>query len=173
MKEYRRLIFIMVMVILLLRPLIARMTDKSIYRGPWYAVKVPQGWNSRSEDNTIYFTTPDTNILTGNPEAVFSIFSQKSKGALFIEDLFDEVQASLAKSGAIIRKKGEIKIDKQLSKWILFELQDPPAVILTFFIVDDFNRLTRIQFVSHPNDFSKYRPQFEAFKDSLKFKSIF
>lgn len=173
MKEFRNLIFFLVIILVGLRPFIARMTDKSVYRGPWYTVAVPKGWTTKTETDTVYFTTPDQNVLTGMPEATFSIYSYRSKGALFIENLFPDVLGTLIESQASILKKGEIKVDNQISKWVLYETQYPPLMTLSFFIVDDFNRLTRIQFMTHPNDFTKYRPAFEAFKDSLKFKKIF
>lgn len=173
MQEYRKLIFILVIVFVALRPIINYLTDKSIYRGSWYSVKVPKGWNSKFEKNTIYFSTPDDNVLTGMPNAIFSIYAFKSTGALFLDTLFEEVMQSLMKTDGQILKKGEIMIDGQVAKWVLFQNETPPTTILTFFMVDDFNRLTKIQFITHPRDFAKYRPEFEKWRETFKFKKTF
>jgi len=64
-------------------------------------------------------------------------------------------------------------VDGIVSKWVLFQNETPPLTIMTFYIVDDFNRLTRIQFMTHPRDFGRYRTLFESFKESLKYKKLF
>lgn len=173
MKQYRRLIFILVIVLVGLRPLIARLTDRSVFRGPWYTVAVPQGWERKIEEDTVSFIAPDENIMTGMPEAVFSIYTKKSSGALFLETLMEEVMTALSQMNGRLLDQGEIMIDGQVSKWVLFLNEEPQIMMLSFYIVDDFNRLTRIQFVTTPRDFKKHRQEFERFKESLRFKKLF
>ncbi|MEW5895604.1 MAG: hypothetical protein AB1650_07605, partial [Candidatus Omnitrophota bacterium] len=124
------------------------------------------------EDDEVIFKSPGKDYL-GNPEAIFSIYGYQSKGALFMDIFFPEVLESLQTQNGKLLQHGEIKIDELVSNWILFRYNDPKWIIWTFYVIDDFNRLTKIQMMTKPDDFDKYRPVFEKFKDSVKFKKVF
>jgi hypothetical protein len=151
-----------------------KLFDKSVHRGPWFTIKVPEGWEKQiQEDGEVMFLSPDVDYLNQRPEAIFSVFAKQSEGSLFIEDFFIQVQESLMKEKGRILKQGDIPIDGIRAKWVLFQYDEPDLVTMTFYIVDDWNRLTQIQYVAKSSLFDRYRPQFEQFKDSLKIKKLF
>ncbi|MDP2652861.1 MAG: hypothetical protein Q8Q08_02395 [Candidatus Omnitrophota bacterium] len=172
MIEPKKMVIFFVILIVGVNILKEKMFDESVHRGGWYTVVKPVGWNERKEENEIIFESPETSVMTGMPEAIFSIYSVKATGALFLEDLFGEVMASLRQLKGKVLDKGQLKIDNQDARWVLFFHRDPDLFILTFYIADDFNRLTKIQFISTPEKFPSYRSQFEAFKNSIRFKKI-
>lgn len=147
--------------------------DPTVHRTQWYSVKVPEGWKKEISQDEVLFISPEKNIFTEVPEAFFSIYAKKAEGALFLDDIMIQVMESLHQMNGEVLKHGEIKVDGQVSKWVLFHNTDPDLVILTFYITDDFNRLFKIQFSSNPKKFKQYRPIFEEFKNSFKFKQIF
>lgn len=166
-------IIVSIITIFLIKLTINSIFDKSIHKGPFYKVKVPVGWQKEVQEDEVSFYSPDTVFMTGQPEAIFSIYAIQSKGALFIENVMTDVVGQLNHTPGKILDQGEIKIDRYVSKWILFRSDSPKLVMMMFFVVDDFNRLTRIQYTTVPEKFKDYRPAFEAFKDSIKFKGLF
>jgi len=172
-KQYRPVLFKFAILVLILKFGIAHFMDQSVHKTKWYQVDVPEGWTKKVSGDEVAFISPDENILTGMPDAIFSIFGEKSTGSLFLGDIIIEVIEQYLKMDGKIVNRGEIKIDGLVAKWILFRNADPDLMIMTFFMVDDFNRLIRIQFTTGAKDFQKFRPIFEKFKDSLKFKKLF
>lgn len=171
MDDLKTKILILALVIFGARFVAGRVYDPQIYRGPWYSVRFPEGWEKQVEGDEVFFRSPEKDYL-GNPNAIFSIYGFQSRGALFLEDFFPEALAGLAKQNGKILNQGEIKIDDHISKWVLFRNEKPKWIIWTFYIVDDYNRLTKIQFLTKPDDFAKYRPIFEAFKDTIKIRGF-
>lgn len=166
-------VIIAVIAIFALRLMVHRIFDPTVHKTDFYKVKVPEGWKKEVEESEVRFLSPAKNPDTGQPEATFSIFGYKSTQALFLEDLIGEVVQSIKQANGQIRDQGEILISGIVSKWILYENSDPPLLMLSFFMVDDFNRLIRIQYITSPEKFKDYRPQFEAWKDSIEFKKLF
>ena len=154
------------------RAIIQTFFDKSVHRGPWYNVNVPVGWEKTVDGEQVTFTSPEKDVFTEAPLAIFTIYAKKSTGALFIEDLMIEIIESLPKLGAELIDKGEIKIDNQISKWVLYRHKESEMVVLSFFMVDDFNRLTKLEMVTTTKKFTQYKPEFEKFKASFKFTGI-
>jgi hypothetical protein len=150
-----------------------KLFDKSVYRGMWVTVKVPPGWEKQIHGEEVMFVSPDMDYINQRPEAIFSVYAKQSPGALFLEDFIIEVQESLMKEKGKILQQGDITLDGIHAKWILFQYDEPDLVMMTFYIVDDWNRMTRLQYITKSSLFSKYRPQFEQFKDSLKIKKLF
>jgi len=171
-ESLRSKIIILAVIIFVVRLITSHIYDPSIHRGAWYKVKVPEGWKKEAREDEVFFYSPQKDYL-GNSEAIFSIYGFKSRGALFMDLFFPDVLGNLAQQNGKILNQGEIKIDTQISKWVLFRSYDPDWIIWSFFIIDEFNRLTKIQFLTRPEHFKKYRTVFEAFKDSIKFKQFF
>jgi len=172
-KQYKGILFKFAILVLVLKFAIAYFMDQSVHKTKWYQVDVPEGWSKKVDGEETAFIAPDENILTGMPDAVFSVYGEKSTGSLFLGEVIMEVIQQYQKMDGKIINRGEIKIDDLVAKWILFRNEDPDLMVMTFFIVDDFNRLIRIQFTTGANDFNKFRPIFEKFKESLKFKKLF
>ncbi len=143
--------------------------DKTVYRGPWYQVTVPVGWSKTVKDDEVIFSSPEKDLFTEIPDATFSVYAKKSTGALFIEDVITEVLEALPKVNAELIDKGEFKIAGVISKWVLFYQKETNLTVLTFYFVDDFNRLTKIELVTTTRRFTQYQPEFEKFKSSFKF----
>ncbi len=163
---------IMLGVVLLIARLIAgHIYDPSIYRGPWYTVKIPLGWTAEKQEDEVLFKSPEQGMF-GSPLAVFSIYGYQSRGALFLDMFFPEVLANLQQQNVEILSQGQIKIDNQIASWVLCRNKDPEWIIWSFYVVDDYNRLTKVQFMTKPEDFKRYRPVFEQFRDTIKIKGF-
>ncbi len=172
-KKLINIVIILFLVAFGVRYIIKNLHDPTVYKGSWYTVKIPEGWQKRQEKDEVLFISPEVDVLTDTPYAIFSIYTKAAQGALFIEDYMQQVFEMLSQANGQIVDKGEIKVDEEIAQWVLFHQHEPALVYLTFYVVDDYNRLTRIQFVSTPNKFQKYREEFEKFKGSLKFKRLF
>lgn len=171
MDDLKTKIIFLAMIIFSARIIAARVYDPSIYRGPWYSARIPAGWEKKVEGDEVFFRSPDKDYL-GNPNAIFSIYGFQSRGALFLEDFFPEILQNLAQQPGKILDHGEIMIDRQISRWTLFRTEKPKWIIWTFYVVDDYNRLTKIQLMTKPEDFQKYRPVFEIFKNSIRIQGF-
>ncbi len=171
MGDFKSKVILLAVFIFVLRLIAGHIYDPTMYRGPWYRVKIPEGWKKEVKDDEVFFTSPGKDFL-GNPHAIFSIYGFQSKGALFMEDFFPEVMDGLLRQDGEVLQHGEIKVDEQISRWVLFRNHDPEWIIWTFYVIDDYNRLTKIQMMTKPDDFTQYRPIFEQFKDSIKFRGF-
>ena len=166
-------VIIAVVVIFIMRLMVYHIFDPTIHKTDFYKTKIPKGWKKEIQENEVLFHSPAKNPKTGQSEAVFSIFGYKSRDALFLEDMIEEVMQSYQQANGRIRDKGQVLFGGTVSTWILYENIEPPLFIMSFFMVDDFNRLIRIQYVTSPEKFKEYRPQFEAWKDGIEFKKLF
>jgi hypothetical protein len=171
MDDLKSKIFFFAVAIFLVRIIAGHFYDPTIYRGQWYSVKILEGWSKEVKDDEVFFKSPEKDFL-GNPEAIFSIYGFQSRGALFMDLFMPEVFESLAKQDGKVLQHGEVKIDEVVADWILFKNNDPKWIIWTFYAIDDHNRLTKIQMMAKPENFDKYRPVFEQFKDTIRFKKI-
>ena len=172
MDDFKTKILVLALMIFTARAVATYVYDPTLYRAEWYSVRTPPGWERKLEDDEVFFRSPAKDYL-GNPEAIFSIYGYKSKGALFMDMFFPDVLENLAKQNGKLLQQGEIKIDDIISNWTLFRYNEPKWIIWTFYVIDDFNRLTKIQMMAKPEHFDKYRSTFESFKDTIKFKKIF
>ncbi|MFP4472659.1 MAG: hypothetical protein ACLFPX_02140 [Candidatus Omnitrophota bacterium] len=164
-------ILVLVLIIFAARAAVHNLHDPFRYKGPWYTVNRPVGWKVEEVENEVLFKSPKTRGAV--PEAIFSIYGIKPEQAIFMEDFFAEVLEQLRYQKGELLDKGQIEIDGQVSHWTLFKNRTPPLAILTFYTVDDFNRLTKIQYIAPYQTFDDYREKFDAFKDSFQFKGIF
>ena len=99
-------------------------------------------------------------------------YAEKQKGALFIEDFWPEVIASLGRENGEILSTGEELIDGQGSHWVLFRYHRPEIAVVSLYIADDFNRLTIIRFVGSLKTFQDYGKLFDEFKKSIRLKGF-
>ncbi len=144
--------------------------DRSIVKGESFSVKVPSGWHVKKDQHEVTLTANETDLVTDMPVAIFSIYAEKQKGALFMEDFFPEVLASLGHENGTILGTGAELIDGQSAQWVLFRYNKPEIAVITLYIADDYNRLTRIQYVATLKKFKEYGKLFDEFKKSIHLK---
>ncbi len=164
------LIILLILFVVGIRTFAPRLFDKTIVRGESFSVKAPEGWHVKKDKHEVTLTSAETDPLTEMPVAIFSIYAEKQKGALFMDDLFPEILASMQKEDGEILGTGAELIDEQTAKWILFRYNKPEIAVITLYIADDYNRLTRIQYVAIHKKFKEYGKFFDAFKKSIKLK---
>ena len=122
MDDFKTKILFLAGIIFAARLVAGHIYDPSIHRGPWYSVRVPEGWEKQVDGDEVFFRSPSKDYL-GNPEAIFSIYGFQSRGALFLDLFFEEVMQNLATQNGKVLQQGEIKIDNQISKWVLFRTE--------------------------------------------------
>ncbi len=164
------LIIFIVLIVVGVRTFAPRLFDRSIVKGESFSVKVPEGWHVKKEKHEITLTAPETDPLTEMPVAIFSIYAEKQKGALFMEDLFPELLGSLQHENGEVLGSGVERIDGQTAQWILFRYNKPEIAMIVLYVADDYNRLTRIQYVAIHKKFKEYGKLFDEFKKSIKLK---
>jgi len=167
------IIIVVVCVLFLIKDKIVAHFDPAIHRADYYTVRAPDGWTKTVEKEEVVWVCPDKELFSNMPEAIFSIYATKPKIPLFLEDVFFDAVSEVKRANGRILDKGEIKIQNALSNWVLFVNEDPKLVILTFYLIDDYNRFIRIQYISHPKAFKKYRETFEKFKSTLQLRKMF
>lgn len=153
--------------------ILTRLFDKSIYKGFGYSIVVPPGWEQKKVDNeTVMFICPEKDPLDESSLALISFFSKRIEGALWMDDYIRDVKESLRDQGLKIIEKGQIKMSGQIAQWILYRNSNPDLLVLTFYIIDDFNRLFRIQYVTKPEYFAYYRQLFERVRESFRINML-
>ncbi len=166
-------LLIIVVVLFFVRVVIKHFYNPTIYSGDYYKVKIPLGWEMKEKGEEVMFLSPEKDEYTGAPQAIFSLSGLKSKGALFEEDFFPEVLEELAHTPGKLIDNGDIAItDKVTGKYTLFETKDPVYVILTIYIIDEFNRLTKLQYLAKPEFHTTYLQDFYEFKGGLKIRGL-
>jgi len=171
MEDLKTKFIFLIIIIFAVRLMMNHIYDPTLHRGPWYKVRIPDGWTKEVEEDEVFFKSPAKDYL-GNPEAIFSIYGYQSRGALFMDLFFPDVISSLAKQNGKLLQHGQVKIDGVVSNWTLFRHHEPELIIWTFYSIDDHNRLTKTQMICKPDHFAAYRPVFDTFKDNIKFKSF-
>jgi len=151
------------------------------YKGKGYYVDIPVGWKKvKKQKGAVYpegvavvmFVPKGTDLKKGEPDAYISIFTKKLTSAVWIEDEFPNILASVRSSGYQIMDKGDIKIGGEISKWMVYRDEKTPALVLEFYIITDANVFYKIQYSAHPDKFNELRKSFEELKESFKFKFI-
>lgn len=164
------LIIILILVIVGLKTFAPKLFDRQIVKGESFSARTPAGWTVKKDKHEITFISFETDIMTGMPVAIFSIYAEKQKGALFMDDLWPELLESMKRENGQIVTTGVELIDRQQAKWILFRYNQPEIAAISLYIADDFNRLTRIQFVASHKKFKEYGKVFDDFKKSIELK---
>lgn len=154
----------------------------TVHKGNGYSMIPPPGWEeikekrgvrpvlaSADKPEVVTFITPERDLITGVPEASLSILTVKLSQPTWMEDEFPSLLEALAKAGNQIKDHGQIKIDTMISWWVFYEEPKTSLLSLEFYMVNDINRLYKIQFSTDPDGFGKYRQAFEAAKDSIRF----
>ncbi len=154
----------------------------NVYKGNGYSIVPPAGWVKIKQPRTVgsgmgsaekpdiaTFVTPEKTATEEAPEASLSILTVKLGQPVWMEDEFPTILSSLAMTGGRIINKGQIKIDTLISWWVLYEDPQTSLLQLEFYMVNDLNRLFKIQYAARADAFPKHRPAFEAAKDSIKF----
>lgn len=172
-RRYPPIIFIaLVLAVVGIKTFAPRLFDRSIVRNESFSVKVPEGWHVKKTRTDVTVTAPETDDITEMPVAIFSIYAEKQKGALFMEDFWPEVLASMARENGEILSTGEELIDGQSAHWVLFRYHRPDIAVVSLYIADDFNRLTIIRFVGSLKTFKEYGKLFGQFKKSIRLKGF-
>ena len=156
----------------------------NVYKGKGYSMVPPPGWvemkdvkgvrammESAEKPEIVTFVTPERIAGTDIPEASLSILTVKLANPTWMEDEFPLIVEALSKAGYRIRTKGQIQIDTLISWWVLYDDPRTALLQLEFYMVNDINRLYKIQFTTGAENFKKHRPVFEAAKDSIKFSA--
>jgi len=167
-------LLVIVVILFTVRVLIKHFYNPSIYKGEYYKIKIPAGWEMKEKGEEVMFLSPEKDEYSGAPQAIFSIYGYKSKGALFEEDFFPEVLDELSRTPGKLIDSGSITVSEGvIAKYTLFETRDPKYVLLTIYIIDDFNRLTKLQYLAKPEFHKTYLQAFYDFKSGLKIKGFF
>lgn len=189
MDGFKKILFLFIFFVVLIKfVILPYMNDSMHYRGFTFRVDVPAGWKKYKDEN--FKKEPDTEILvlvpdlpadenldfealkTGKPpepktKIIFT--SRKLPNPMWIEDEFPQILETIAKFGNTIMDKGEIKINNQLFKWVIFNNRKGDKLSLNFYAITDNARIYTVELLTPPAEFNKYRPGFEKAKGSLKF----
>ena len=178
-KTFYKFILCFFIAIFVIRFGMSELAKSNKYNGFGFTLRIPDGWEKISDikkdrDNRkVIFGTVEKNQLTGRPVAFISILSSQMEQVLWIEDEFPKVIRSLAKAQLKILKKGDIKIDKQIAKWVLYDDIKADLVNLEMYMITDSKLFVRLTFAGDPINFNKRRTEFEKLKESFKFKFLF
>jgi len=150
------------------------------YKGKGFKIRIPEGWTKIIIDkDAVYPQGTDfielvpkgTNLELGPPLAIISVLSTRLETPIWIEDEFPDIVQSIRDAGHAVKDKGEIKIDEKTASWIVYlAASTPPALVLEFYIVTDNGTFIKLQYSADPDYFKQYRPYFEQFRESFKFR---
>jgi len=171
-KNNRKIPFLSVLILLILTLMMsACVKGAKRHKAKGYSYLAPVNWIkvenkkkksvfSRFDSNVseiVQYVTKAENRITGRPEAKITLYSTKLFQATWIEDEFPLIVIALKKSGYKILKKGVIKLDGRVTRWILFRDKKASEINLEFYLIDDTNQLIKFQFSAHPEAFDVYR----------------
>ena len=152
------------------------------YVGMAYSIKTPLGWIMKKDEGDpgifmtnynsmgrILFETPERRAGTDIPVATITIVEAKLKTPAWLDDLFPEVLQALPQMRAEIKQKGEIKMDGQISKWVLYKIPKSKDLSLEFYLADEKTGIFKLVYSSSPEGFMKYRKDFESMRDTFLF----
>ena len=153
------------------------------HKGKGYYVKIPVGWTKIKKEKGVVFPQGvefvqfipkgvDPEIVP--PAATISIYSKKLTTPIWIEDEFSDMVQSLREAGYEVKDKGKIKMDDQISGWVVYYDQKANVLNLEFYIVSENNLFFKIQYSAKPDKFQENRHSFEELRNSFKFRfSVF
>lgn len=152
------------------------------HKGDGYKIKFPAGWVLDTKHSTkeelfsttqkaeqITYATQEINPATNKPAASMSMYTNKLAQAAWMADEFPGILAGMEAQGIKILQKGEIKIDKRIHKWVLYKNPYDGTLNFEFYFIDDSNYFYKLSLTTYPEYFDKYRPAFEASKETLKY----
>jgi len=153
--------------------------EAKTHKGKGYFVKIPEGWTRvKKEKGVAYpqgvefvqFIPKGVDLEIEQPKATISIYSKKLTTPIWIEDEFPDIILSLRRAGYEIKDKGEIKLGKLISSWVVYYDRKAHVLNLEFYMVSENNMFFKIHFFADPDNFQKSRPALEELKDSFKFR---
>lgn len=182
-KLFGALVKFVVIVVVIRFVVFGGLFDSGVYKGEGYSFMPPAGWkkikekknmrammDSKEKPDVVTFVTPETVVEEGIelPAAAISVLVVKLSAPTWMEDEFPSLVKELARAGYKIIDKGQIEISAQVFHWVFY--QDPQTywVNLEFYMVNDVNKLFKVQFTSSPEAFKTYRPDFEKSRDTIK-----
>ena len=154
------------------------------HKGIGYSIKYPLGWKKIKEESDlgVFVTaTIDKNVATfipseidstataGKPGATVIVASAKLSDPSWIEDLWPDIMAAIIRSGVKVIDKGEIKIEKQIAKWVLFQERAAKIWHLEFYFTDEKNGFYKIMYIAEPRAFDPHRKTFEEGRSPFQF----
>ncbi len=131
-------------------------------------VEPPFNMKSKFSPFNVVYACPEEDPNTFLPAATIGVYRIKPDRQLWLADDFPDLVNMFAESGFEILDKGEILIDDQISKWVVYRDNERSRIKLEFFVVNDNNVLYRIQYSTSDDKFAQYRPDFEATKSTIK-----
>ena len=153
----------------------------NFFKGQSFTFQHPAGWvkeeremyppfdlKSRTKKFYIAFDCPEKDPQTGQAVASISFFVIKPTMQVWLEDQFAELIQMFASNGFEVLDRGEIKIDDQISNWIVYRDPQNHTLNLEFYVVNDNNILFRIQYSAREDKFAFYRQTFEVARNSIK-----
>jgi hypothetical protein len=159
----------------------------NIFKSDWhtgdgYKIKFPAGWvldktqsskvdffSTTYKPEQIAYSTQERNGTTDRPAATISMYTNKLAQAMWIQDEFPGMIAAMKAQGLQVKQKGEIKVDNRIHEWVLYKNPSNGTLTMEFYQVDDSNFIYKLSFITYPQYFDKYRPDFEAAKATLKY----
>ncbi|MBU0467906.1 MAG: hypothetical protein KKD07_08650 [Candidatus Omnitrophica bacterium] len=159
--------------------------DSVTYKGTGYTINFPTGWKTTKEelvDIGVYFVSvEDKDVVTfypegflnpesGQPEVHMTIASGKLASPAWIQDLWPDIVKAIIDSKVRLIDKGEIKINGQISKWVLFLENGNKKWRLEFYVCDEKNGFIKIIYAADQKEFAEYRKVFEDSKETFLFK---
>lgn len=169
-------------VVLCLKVLASSSLFKSnFYKGHGYTFVPPAGWEkvkdprgvspvfeAADKPEVVMFAVHDKIPNTDTPVASMAVLTVKLANPTWLEDDFPTLIDALVKAGYRLIDKGQLKIDDNVFWWVFYQDQESSLVSFEFYMVNDINRLYKIQYTATPDAFKQYRPAFEASKGTLK-----
>ncbi|MCD4780680.1 MAG: hypothetical protein K8S27_09065 [Candidatus Omnitrophica bacterium] len=157
-----------------------------LYRGEGFSISCPDGWDkmdkkekyniptgvflNENDYDTVTCFLPSEQVKEGTRPTYLSAFATQTYAPYWIEDIFPQVMDVLIKTpGYVILDKGELKVDEQVSRWVLYDVKKEETVYLEFFMVDERNGFFKLRYQADYDKFKKFRPAFETFRDSFAF----
>lgn len=145
------------------------------FKGFGISCVIPQGWEKSDQKidlvdtRGVVFVTKEKNSETQMPKGIISIIGVKPQQAIWVEDEFPNFVSQIEQSGAEILDKGEIKVDDEISKWVVFYEKEQDILNIEFYVNNESGIFYRITYSAEYETFNLRRPEFETLKDSIKF----
>lgn len=156
----------------------------SVHKGYGYSFVPPAGWErvkdprgvspvfeAADKPEVVMFAVPEKVPNTDTPVASMAVLTVKLAKPTWLEDDFPTLIDALVRAGYRLIDKGQLKIDNNIFRWVFYEDTGSSLVKFEFYMVNDINRLYKIQYTAAPNAFKQYRPAFEASKNTIKFSA--
>ncbi len=154
---------------------------RNLYRAMSFSFVYPEGWKkvhremsppfgmkAKSKPYFIAFDCPEADPDSGEAVASLSFYVVKLTQQIWLEDEFPSIAETFTMSGYEVLDRGEIMIDEQISKWLVYRDTEHNRINLEFYVINDNNILFRIQYSAKQDKFALYRPAFETARNTMK-----